>query len=249
MSNILFKNKESDSNNQNELSGDDSLKLLVGEGKKYATVEDLAKGMVHGQNHITTLETEATSFKEAQAKQTSIDDILTAIKANATTEQQTPGDNQLPADQQKGDPKDTVDIAQQIKTAMAEQAQTSSAATNTELVSSTLSKSLGARANEVYTAVGKDLGVDLDELSKTSPEAVIKLCTGQQIALNPQTGITPANQHRQELPQANPNLQAGQMTYEMIQVHAAETKMPREERFKLEMAQALELGDHFYDKK
>ena len=25
----------------------------------------------------------------------------------------------------------------------------------------------------------KDLGVDLDELAKTSPEAVIKLCTGQ----------------------------------------------------------------------
>jgi len=57
MSNTLFSNNENDnSNDQNELTGEDSLKLLVGDGKKYATVEDLAKGMVHGQNHITTLE-------------------------------------------------------------------------------------------------------------------------------------------------------------------------------------------------
>lgn len=242
--NTLFSNNEDSSNNQTELSGDDSLKLLVGEGKKYGTVEDLAKAMVHGQAHITKLETEATTFKDSQTKQTSIDEILAAIKANGSTDQ-TPADNQTPADQQKPDTGDTVDIAQQIKTAMAEQAQTNSAVANTQLVTDSLSKSLGTRANEVYTAVGKDLGVNLDELSKTSPEAVIKLCTGQQQQA-PQLGTTPQTRFtNQQQPAANPD---GSMTHAQIQVYAAETKMPRDKRFQLEMENALKLGDNFYNK-
>ncbi len=244
--NNLFSNNESNSNNQNELSGDDSLKLLVGDGKKYATVEDLAKGMVHSQAHITTLESEATSHKESQDKQHNIDDILAAIKAGGNNEQQQPGDNQNLADQQGKDTSQAPDISKLIKDEMASQAQTTSAAANVKLVTEALSKSLGVRANEVYKTVGESLGVDLDELSKSSPEAVIKLCTGQQ---------APAQQPGQTF-QSRQNNQAvvvqqradGSMTYEQIQVHAKATSMPREERFKLEMTSALAMGDSFYDK-
>lgn len=248
MSNILFSNKENDSNNQKELTGEDSLKLLVGEGKKYATVEDMAKGMVHGQNHITNLEQEATAFKANAQKQSSIDDILAAIKkgggGNDDNNNQQKSDEQGAADQQQQAANQQVDIATQIKDALAAQSQSQQANVNVQLVTDSLSKSLGNRANEVYTSVGKSLGVDLDELAKTSPEAVIKLCTGQATPAQqqgnlPQGTFTPSQQ--------NTSLN-GELNYKGIQELFAKGNMSREKKFQLEMSQALKLGDSFYNK-
>ncbi len=239
--NSLFSNNENDSNNQNELSGEDSLKLLVGEGKKYLTVEDMAKGMVHSQNHITTLESEATTLKDAQAKQTSIDDILAAIKSNGNNEQQSLDDKQKLADQQAAASNNTVDIAQQIKDAMAEQSATSSAATNTQLVTDSLSKTLGARANEVYTKVGKELGVDLDELAKTSPEAVIKLCTGQQQQGSQQTSLPASTVH------TTTTSVGGELDYKGIQELYKKGGMTIDQKFRLEQQQAQLLGSKFFN--
>jgi len=240
--NSLFSNKENDSNNQTELSGEDSLKLLVGEGKKYPTVEEMAKGMVHSQNHITTLESEATTLKDNQAKQTSIDDILAAIKSNGNNEQTPPGDNQLPADQQQADPKDTVDIAQQIKNAMAAPNANNSAAANTQLVTDSLSKTLGARANEVYTKVGKEMGVDLDELAKTSPAAVIRLCTGQQQQGSQQNNLPASTVH------TNRTSVGGELDYNGIQELYKKGGMSIDQKFRLEQQQAQLLGSKFFNR-
>jgi len=240
--NSLFSNNENNSNNQNELSGEDSLKLLVGEGKKYATVEDLAKGMVHGQNHITTLESEATTLKDKQANQQTIADVLAAIKSNGNNEQTPPGDNQLPADQQQADPKDTVTIAQQIENAMAKQNATNSAEANTQLVTDSLSKTLGARANEVYTKVGKEMGVDLDELAKTSPAAVIRLCTGQQQQGSQQNNLPASTVH------TTPTSVGGELDYKGIQELYAKGGMSIDQKFRLEQQQAQLLGSRFFNK-
>jgi len=239
--NSLFSNNESDSNNQKELTGEDSLKLLVGDGKKYATVEDLAKGMVHGQNHITTLEQEATTFKDARTKQTSIDDILAAIKSGDNTNQQL-ADNQQQTDPSANDTSQ-VDISQQIKDALEAQTQSNRAVSNVQLVTESLGKALGARANEVYTRVGKELGVNLDELAKTSPEAVIKLCTGQGQP-SPATNNLPAG----TLTNAPANTSVnGELNYKGIQELYAKGGMPREKKFELEMQQAIKLGSTFYN--
>ena len=239
--NSLFSNNENDSNNQNELSGEDSLKLLVGDGKKYATVEELAKGMVHGQNHITTLENEATTLKDKQAAQTSMDDILAAIKSNGNNEQQELDDKQKLADQQAAASNNTVDIAQQIKDAMAEQTRTNSAVSNTQLVTDSLSKTLGARANEVYTRIGKELGVDLDELAKTSPEAVIKLCTGQQQQSTRQTTLPASTVH------TTTTSVGGELDYKGIQELYKKGGMSIDQKFRLEQQQAQLLGSKFFN--
>ncbi len=241
-SNSLFSNNENNSNNQNELTGEDSLKLLVGEGCKYATVEDLAKGMVHGQTHITKLEQEATTFRDAQTKQTSIDDILAAIKSGDNTNQQQ-NDNQQQTDQSSNDTSQ-VDIATQISDALATHERGNQAAANVQRVTESLGKSLGARADEVYTKVGKELGVNLDELAKTSPDAVIKLCTGQgQPAQNssnlPQSTFTNTN--------ANNNSVNGELNYKGIQELFAKGGMSREKKFELEQSQALKLGNSFFN--
>lgn len=241
--NSLFSNNEHSSNNQTELSGEDSLKLLVGEGKKYATVEDMAKGMVHGQSHITKLESEATTLRDDAQKQTSIDDILAAVNANQSQHQQS---EQQEQEHQPDKAPDTVDIATQIKDALAEQAQTTSAQANVKMVTDSLGKSLGARADEVYSRVGKELGVNLDDLSKTSPEAVIKLCTGQQTIVNQQQGDLTPSQHNHILTQPT---ETSALTYNGIQELHAKGGMTREQKFTLEMENALVLGDSFFDKK
>ena len=235
--NSLFSNNESNSNNQNELTGEDSLKLLVGEGKKYATVEDLAKGMVHGQNHITTLEQEATTFKDAQTKQTSIDDILAAIKSGDNTQQR--DDNQQQPDPAANDTQQ-VDIATQIKNALEAQTQSNNAVSNVQHVTDSLGKALGVRANEVYTKVGQELGVNLDELAKTSPEAVIKLCTGQGQSA-PQNNSLPRGNHNEQSPAG------GELDYKGIQALYKAGGMSREKKFELEQRQALRLGDKFFN--
>jgi len=239
--NSLFSNNESDSNNQNELSGEDAQKLLVGEGKKYATTEELAKAMVHSQSHITKLEQEATSFQDAQNKQSTIDDVLAAIRKGSNNDQQ--DDNQQQADQPASD-SSKVDIATQIRDALDAQTQQNQAVTNTKLVTDSLNKSLGARANEVYTKVGKELGVDLDKLSETSPEAVIKLCTGQQQPAPQQSTLPPSTLTNHP---SNANRIDGELNYKGIQDLYKEGGMSREKKFELEMSQALKLGDSFYN--
>ena len=238
MTNILFGNNKDDSNNQ-ELSGEDSLKLLVGEGAKYTTVEEMAKAMVHGQNHITKLEQEATTFKDTQDKQTSIDDILAAIKAGNGNQQGT-DDNQNQSDQNdKGS--EQVDIVQTVKDALAAQTAQTTATSNVTLVKDALAKALGDRAGSVYSKVGNDLGVDLDKLAEQSPEAVIKLVTGQQ----------PAGQQANSLPGSTVNNQqqdvSGEMTRSKINELFKSGKINRDAKFRLEHSQAQKLGKAFFD--
>lgn len=238
MTNRLFGNNEDGSNNQ-ELSGEEALKLLVGEGAKYASVEEMAKATLHGQNHITKLEQEATTFKDAQAKQTSIDDILAAIKTGNDNQQAT-DDNQNQSDQNDTG-SEQVDIVQTVKDALAAQTAQTNATTNATLVKDALAKALGERAGAVYSKVGNDLGVDLDKLSEQSPEAVIKLVTGQQ----------PAGQHTSSLPGSTVNNQqqdiGGELTQSKINELYKSKKLTRDEKFRLEHSQAQKLGKAFFD--
>lgn len=68
-----------------------ALDALVGEGKKFATVEDLAQGKLASDAHITTLESEAVTSKEALDAKTkeeqealTVKDIVAALKDTNT---------------------------------------------------------------------------------------------------------------------------------------------------------------------
>ena len=64
----------------------------VGEGKKYATADDLANGYTNADQRLEELKLEtqrlATERDEAIAKAKGVDDVLAAINAQATTEAQ-----------------------------------------------------------------------------------------------------------------------------------------------------------------
>ena len=83
-----------------EVSGADALAELVGEGKKYATVEDLAKGNLNAQQHIGTLEHETASLREQSSSAKSIEDVLKAIQGTPQELAQQPAADQQQAAQQ-----------------------------------------------------------------------------------------------------------------------------------------------------
>jgi hypothetical protein len=83
----------------------DHLAELVGEGKKYASVEELAKSAAHAQRHIETLEIENQGYEieleKARTAATTTEEILAALKTQApatTTEQDPVGGEGLTAE-------------------------------------------------------------------------------------------------------------------------------------------------------
>src|SRR5687767_9591535 len=60
---------------------DNPLAILVGEGRKYKTVEELAKAYIHIDGFAETLKGENTKLREDLAKSTTLDQVLERLKA------------------------------------------------------------------------------------------------------------------------------------------------------------------------
>lgn len=75
---------------------------LVGEGKKYKTVDELAKAYKNADQFIETLKTEKRTVEEqyhdALAKSRSVEEILAALNETKTTIVETPTQTQVPVD-------------------------------------------------------------------------------------------------------------------------------------------------------
>lgn len=70
------------SENQDQGSNNESLlAALVGEGKKYANLEELAKSRLEADNFIDTLKEENAELRKSTQEQTTIKDVMDAIKA------------------------------------------------------------------------------------------------------------------------------------------------------------------------
>lgn len=89
------------------------LDALVGEGRKFGSVEDLAKGKLESDNHISTIEAENATLKEQLAainkeggQAASIKELLDTIKA--TKSESSEG----------GKPMSSEELAQMVKTVM-----------------------------------------------------------------------------------------------------------------------------------
>lgn len=68
--------------NQDQGSNNESLvAALVGSGKKYATLEELAKSRLEADSFIDTLKSENAELRKEQSSRTTIMDVMEAIKA------------------------------------------------------------------------------------------------------------------------------------------------------------------------
>lgn len=237
----LLANKQNDQ--IADVTGEDALKHMVGEGAKYATVEDLAKAALNGQVHISKIEQENANLRDSTDKAKGIDDILAALKGSQHKDED--DGNHLTADQQKPGGSDEVSIADQITAAFAKRDQgqvDKKEDANLVEVVDLLAKAYGDKANEVYAQVGKDLGIDMEALAKKSPQAVMKLVADARPASNT-SGLPQSTQHLND----DVTFTGGVMTKDAIAIQFKAGKLDRYQKIALENEMLTKLGaDKFY---
>jgi len=140
---------------------------LVGDGKKYSSVEDALKSVPHAQKHIQTLESELAAAREELAKRKTAEELLDEIKSGIQP-QVTPAGSEF--DQDK--------LLQLVDQTLEQKERQRAAKTNAESVASKFTEKYGQKAEEVYNTVAKESGLtiqQLNSLAASSPKIVLKL--------------------------------------------------------------------------
>lgn len=174
--------------------GDNLLATLVGEGKKYKTVEDLAKSKLEGDLFIDTLKTENRAYREALLS--GDEDAIEAARAALAAKSK--GD---PATQQKSNqsPKQSSLSKEDILSIVDERDRTLAAQRNVEQFNGVVTQAFGDKANDAVQAKLKELGMPHSELTKlveTSPKAALKMLgvePSQKQVAQPGKGEAPVN--------------------------------------------------------
>jgi hypothetical protein len=128
----------------------DEVKELVGEGKKYGSVEAALKALPHAQSHIARLEAEAKELREKFAKQAAFDETVTAL-------------NPKPA--ATATPFDASELDSVLDRKLKERAEHASREANIAEFKSAMAAKFGDKAKETFETKAKELGVGVEFLT------------------------------------------------------------------------------------
>lgn len=145
----------------------DSVADLIGEGRKYKSVEDALSSIPNAQAHIQKIEGENAELRVSAEKVSNIDSALEKIEANISQ------GNTSPA--VEFDPNSVVTIVDERLKAQDEQREKNA---NTLSVINAMQAEYGDKASEAFNKAAADNGLSIDALnglSATSPAAALKL--------------------------------------------------------------------------
>lgn len=140
---------------------------LVGEGKKYSSVEEALKSVPHAQKHIQTLESELANLKEELTKRKTTEELLDALKS---TQQGEPTSPPVEFDENKLVAIVNQSIEAKERAAIAKQ--------NANSVVTKFTEKFGDKAEEAFLTIAKEAGLtvqQLNTLATTSPKVVLSL--------------------------------------------------------------------------
>lgn len=143
---------------------------LVGEGKKYKSVEDALKSVPHAQNHISTLEQENARIKAELESRRTTEELLEEIRSGiTTTSQSTPTTTSI----------DPAQIESTINQLLERKEQQKAIQQNLSTVVSKFTETFGdkVKGEEAYNKLAQELGVDvptLNRMAATSPQLVLR---------------------------------------------------------------------------
>jgi hypothetical protein len=100
---------------------------------------------------------------------------MARLKAKGGDEGNDGGDNKDGDDKHDTSASNNVDIEAEVKRLLGEHTQTQTAQQNYDTVIQTLQSKFGSKAFDKWDEAEKQLGVDLEGLAKSSPDAVFKL--------------------------------------------------------------------------
>lgn len=170
------------------------LETLVGEGKKFKTVEDLAKSKLESDNFIATLTTETAGYKEEIARLTAevnarktVEDQIKALNANKVVP---PANSGTPEHKPQGQVITDEDLTKRVKAITESETQASVARANLSTVIEQLVKVYGSeeKANAALQAKAQELKVStkfLESAAAQSPQAFFSLIGMTSVNVTP----------------------------------------------------------------
>lgn len=163
------------------LSIPDQVKELVGEGKKYATVEDALKAIPHAQGHISNLEKELGEMREELKGRLSLEEAVAQLKAS-------PQPVEKPSVGMDKDAlsKLVVDTVHSLET-------NKKASANLYEADKRMKELFGEKAQEKLIEKAKELGVSLEHMKQTASQSPTAFYNIMGIAHNTQKPPVKAN--------------------------------------------------------
>jgi hypothetical protein len=163
-----------------------ALEALVGEGKKFKTPEDLAKGKLESDNYIETLKAKIADLESKATESTTLEEVLAKIEERRTALNPPAAEAHQPAK-----PAITEEtLAEKVKAILSEANQQQRTAQNVNTVAERLVEAYGdeQKAKEFVAKRAKELEVPVDylqDVAARSPKAffdLVKLETPQSTA-------------------------------------------------------------------
>ena len=149
----------------------DIAKELVGEGKKYATVEAALQSVPHAQNHIARLEQEMKELRDELTKSKSAEQVLAELREEmASTANRTEATTSSEITPQA--------INELVAKAIDSKAAAAQAEANLQFSNKVMKEKYGEKAQEVFVARAQELGLSINDLKTTasrSPKAFLAL--------------------------------------------------------------------------
>lgn len=230
---------EGQADNTPALQIPDELTAIIGEGKKYKSLEDALRSVPHAQGHISNLEKELAELREDLTKRLSSEEAMQKIleARDSRSDEGTPPPELTPEA-----------LRDMVKNAYKEMTAEEKATHNVEQADKAMRDKWGDKAGEVLAQKAAELGVSLQFLenaASASPQAFYNL-----IGLD---GV----KRQQELPRegsvntANMS-QSGTLSpysYQWYQqMRRSDPKQYYQPKVQMEMhRKAAELGDNFYN--
>lgn len=151
---------------------------LVGEGKKYADNEALAKSKYHADKHISNLENELRELREDLSKREQVQDLISKFeqKLGTSTPREEPTPVEQPVETNKG--LSEQDVQSLVDKYVSEKETKRTREGNIDDAKKKLRELYGDKYADILKARSQELGMSIErmtELAAESPNALIKL--------------------------------------------------------------------------
>lgn len=194
------------------------LEALVGEGKKFATVEDLAKGKAQSDEFIEQLKRENEGLRQDLSKALTAEEILDQIKASQTT----PSPSVTPETEsevtQTGQPLTTEDITKIVEAKVGQKLSETQQANNLSSVHEEARKALGENYTQLLAQRSQEVGIDqqtLTDLAMKNPEGFLNIMVRHNKEQTNRGSSIPATERTSGVPQTGAPM-SGYSDYEKL---------------------------------
>lgn len=243
--------------NNQSLNIPDQVKELIGEGRKYKTVEDALASITHAQEHISRIERENKELREDLLARVRLEEALKGSKgtgddtSTVTNQSDSGASDNTPHNEKFVDPSA---ISEVVKSTVEELEAEKQAKQNLMEVDVTMKSKFGESAKQVLLNKAQELGVSVEYLTQTaatSPKAFFNLVgidpsKGSETTQDPVSKITNSSETGVNNGASSDTPQPGTFKWyqklrreDPVKYHSVEVQMEMHRK-------AKELGDKFY---